>query len=107
MAAQGGQGDCAAAAAAALPTAAVARRRPKPNPLAGRIRRIMKADEDVGKISQATPGMIGGPPALSYIRPQPGAAASCIIFPKRASNSSHQLAALRTTIKRTFACVCA
>lgn len=64
MAAQGGQGACAAAAAAAAPTASAGMRRPKPNPLAGRIRRIMKADEDVGKISQAAPGMIGGAPPL-------------------------------------------
>ena len=61
MAGEIGQRACAAAAAATPPTGAVGRRRPKPNPLAGRIRRIMKADDDVGKISQAAPGMMGEP----------------------------------------------
>lgn len=31
----------------------------KPDALASRIKRIMQADEDVGKISQATPVLIG------------------------------------------------
>ena len=32
----------------------------KSNPLAARIKKVMQADEDVGKIAQATPVLIGG-----------------------------------------------
>ena len=31
----------------------------KSNPLAARIKKVMQADEDVGKIAQATPVLIG------------------------------------------------
>lgn len=37
----------------------------KGHPLAARIKKIMQTDEDVGKIAQATPIMIGAIPALS------------------------------------------
>jgi hypothetical protein len=36
----------------------------KAHPLAARIKKIMQADQDVGKIAQATPIMIGGDPSL-------------------------------------------
>ena len=56
----------AAGAAAEVPPAAAdggvagpARRARKQNPLASRIKRLMQADEDVGKIAQATPPLIG------------------------------------------------
>ena len=32
------------------------------HPLASRIKRVMQTDEDVGKIAQATPHLIGVPP---------------------------------------------
>lgn len=38
---------------------AVVRRARKQNPLTSRIKRLMQTDEDVGKIAQATPGLIG------------------------------------------------
>lgn len=36
-----------------------ARKARKPNPLANRIKRLMQTDEDVGKIAQASPALIG------------------------------------------------
>jgi hypothetical protein len=39
----------------------------KANPLAARIKRLMQKDEEVGKIAQATPFLIGTqPPAWQY-----------------------------------------
>ena len=35
----------------------------KTHPLAPRIKRLIQSDEDVGKIAQATPHLIGAPPA--------------------------------------------
>jgi|TARA_B100000768_G_scaffold131184_1_gene121868 hypothetical protein len=39
---------------------------PKKNPIAARIKKIMQADEEVGKIAQATPVLMG---TLSIISP--------------------------------------
>lgn len=39
-----------------------ARKARKPNPLANRIKRLMQTDEDVGKIAQASPALIGSAP---------------------------------------------
>jgi Histone-like transcription factor (CBF/NF-Y) and archaeal histone len=47
-----------AAGADAAPGGA-ARKARKPNPLANRIKRLMQTDEDVGKIAQASPALIG------------------------------------------------
>lgn len=47
----------------------------KQHALASRVKRIMQSDEDVGKIAQATPVLIGEPPRLSS-RPAPATAAA-------------------------------
>ena len=41
----------------------------KSNPLAARIKKVMQADEDVGKIAQATPVLIGDSLIVSEIFP--------------------------------------
>jgi hypothetical protein len=45
----------------------------KPHPLAARIKRVMQADEEVGKIAQATPFLMGEPAGAgaALLRPRP------------------------------------
>lgn len=41
------------------PLSPTKRGRPKPNALASKIKKLMQSDDDVGKIAQATPCLIG------------------------------------------------
>jgi hypothetical protein len=42
-------------------------KKPRSNPLIARIKRVMQADEDVGKIAAATPFMIGAAAAADAL----------------------------------------
>eukprot|EP00983_Pelagomonas_calceolata_P034353 1076363-Pelagomonas_calceolata.AAC.2 len=44
----------------------------KPCPLAARIKKLMQADEDVGKIAQATPTLLGARSCSCFVKPHYG-----------------------------------
>ncbi len=56
-------------------------------PLAGRIKKLMQADDDVGKIAQATPVLLGKHSALSSAHPWHGQSQPTGHLPKHSAST--------------------